>query len=73
MIKVSSTNLNQYLGVGGRLESFSLKILYVQIGNYGAYWRAHSHSFNLFIEFILKRKVSIMQKEPQKFNDVLYW
>ena len=36
------------------MESFSLKTFQVQICNYGAYWRSHSHSFNLFIEFILK-------------------
>ena len=28
---------------------------------------------NLFIELILEREVCIMQTEPQKFNDVLYW
>ena len=59
--------------VGDRLESFSLKMFYIQIGNYGAYWRPHCHSFNLLMEFILKRKVSVMHTEPQKFNDVLYW
>ena len=58
--------------VGRRLESFSLKMFHVQICSYGAYQRPHSHSFNLLIEFILKRIVSIMQTEPQKVNDVLY-
>ena len=60
-------------GVGGRLKSFSLKMFHVQICNYGTYQRPHSHSFNLLIEFILKGEVSIMQTEPQKFIDVLFW
>ena len=59
-------------GVGGRPESFSLKMFHVQICNYGLYQRSHCHSFNLLIEFILKRNASIMQTEPKKFNDVLY-
>ena len=45
----------------------------LQIGNYRTYWWAHSLSLNLLIEFILKRKVSIMQAEPQEFIDVLHW
>ena len=48
-------------------------MFHVQIGNYRAYQWARSHSFSLLIEFVLKRKVSIMHTEPQKFNDVLYW
>ena len=48
-------------------------MFHIQIGNYGAYWRPHSYSFNLLIEFILKEEVSIMQTEPQMFNDALYW
>ena len=59
-------------GVGGRLESFSLKMFHVQICNYGAYQRYHCHSFNLLIDLFLKGEVSIVQPEPQKFNDVLY-
>ena len=31
---------------------------------YGAYWGSQSCSFNLFLEFILKREVCIMQTEP---------
>ena len=58
--------------VGGRLESFFLKMFHIQIDNYGAYHRPPSCSFNLLIEFILKRKVSVMQTEPQKVSDVLY-
>ena len=43
MSQVSSTNLNLIPGrVGGRLESFSLKMFHIQIGNYEAYWRPHS-------------------------------
>ena len=72
MTKVSSTYLNQCLRVGGRLESFSVKMFHIQIGNYGAYWRCHSCSLNLLIEFILKGEVSITQTEPQKFSGVLY-
>ena len=73
MTKVSSTNLSQYLGGGGRLESFSLKMFQVQVCHFRAYWRPHSCAFNLFIKLVLKREVSIVQTEPQKFNDVLYW
>ena len=43
-------------GIGGRLESFSLKIFHAQIGHYGTYWRPHSHPFNLFIEFIFEKR-----------------
>ena len=48
-------------------------MLYVQVGNYGAYLWAHGCSLHLFIEFILKREVCIMQTETQKVSDVLYW
>ena len=59
-------------GGGGRVETFPLKILHVQIYHYRAYWRPHSCTFNLFIEFILKGEVCIVQTEPEKFNDALY-
>ena len=48
-------------------------MFHAQIGNYRAYQWAHSHSLNMLIEFILNRKVSIMQTEHQEFNGVLYW
>ena len=48
-------------------------MFHVQIGNYRSHQWTHSHSLNLVIEFTLKRKVSIMQTEPQEFNNVLYW
>ena len=73
MTKVSSTNLSQYLWGGGRPESFSLRMLHVQVCHYRAYWRPHNYALNLFIELIFERKVSIMQTEPHKFDDVLYW
>ena len=71
MTQVSSMNLNQNLGDRGRPEGFPLKMFHVQIGNYGAYWWAYSHSLNLLIEFLLKWEVCIMQTEPQKIYDVL--
>ena len=74
MTKVSSTNLNQGLDKLEADPRASLsKLFHIQIGNYGAYQRTHSHSFHLLIEFILKGELSIMQTEPHKFNDVLYW
>ena len=73
MTKVSSTNLNQYLGWGGSTKSFSLKVLHIQVGSYRAYWGTHAYTLNLFTELILKRKLCIMQTEPQYFNYVLYW
>ena len=74
MTYVSSTNLyHTQGGLVADMQGFSLKILHVQIGNYRAYGWAHRCSLNLLIEFILKRKVSIMETEPQKFNDVLNW
>ena len=71
MTKVSSTNLNQTWRVGGRPDGFPIKMLHVQVGNYRADQWPHSHSFNLFIEFILEREVCIAQTVPQKSNDVL--
>ena len=59
--------------VRGRLKGFSLKMFHIQVGYYQAYRWPHSHSFNLFIELILKREACIMQTEPQKFSDILYW
>ena len=73
MTQVSSTNLNQYLRGWRQTRELFCQMLHVQIGNCGAYQRPHSYSFNLLIEFILKRKVSIMQTEPKKLYDVLYW
>ena len=63
MTQVSSTNLKQYLGGGGRVKAFPLKILHVQVSHYRAYWRPHSCVFHLLIEFILKREVCIVQTE----------
>ena len=60
-------------GIRGRLEGFPVKMLHIQTGNYGADWWPHHHSLNLLIEFILKWEVCIMQTEPQKIYDVLYW
>ena len=58
---MSSTNLNQNLGVaGGRPKGFPLKMLHVQVGNYRADQLPHGQSFNLFIEFILEREVCIV-------------
>ena len=48
-------------------------MFHVQIGNYRAYQWPHSHSLNMLTEFIVTRKVSIMQTEPQEFSDVLLW
>ena len=73
MTQVSSTNIYHTQGGCNRPGSFSLKMLHVQFGIYRAYGWAHSCSLNLLIEFILKRKVSIMHTEPQEFNDVLNW
>ena len=60
-------------GIRGSMKGFPLKMLHVQIDNYGIYWQPHCCSLNLFIEFILKWEVCIMQTEPQKIYDVLYW
>ena len=49
---------------GDRAESFPLKTLHVQVCHYRAYWRPHSCTFTLFIEFILKQEVCIVQTEP---------
>ena len=49
---------------GGSVEGFPFKILHVEVCYYGAYLGPHSCSFNLFIEFILKKEVCIMQTEP---------
>ena len=68
MTKVSSTNLSQYLGVGGRLENFSLKMLHVQVCHFRAYQRPNSCTFNLLTKLILEIEVSIMQKEAQEFQ-----
>ena len=38
MTKVSSTNLNQNLGLAGTPKGFPFKMLHVQVGNYGADW-----------------------------------
>ena len=64
MTKVSSTNLSQYLGGGDRPESFSLKMLHVQVCHYRAYKGPHSCTFTLFIKLVMKREVSIVQTEP---------
>ena len=64
MTNVSSTNLNQCLGGGSGTKSFSFKIFQIQISHYGTDQGSHSHIFNLFIEFVLKWKIGIMQAEP---------
>ena len=64
MTKVSCTNLYQCLGDGGSVGGFPFKILHAKVCYYKAYQGPHRCSFNLFIELILKREVSIMQKEP---------
>ena len=60
-------------GIDSRTESLSLEIFHVQIGDNGTDWWLDRHTLNLLIKLVLKRKVSIMQAEPQQFTDVLYW
>ena len=50
-------------GGGGSVEGFLFRIFNIQVSHYGADWGPHSCTLNLFIEFILKRKVCIMQTE----------
>ena len=57
-------------GVNSRHKCFSLKTFIIQIGNKGTNWWSHCHTINLLIKLVLKRKVSIMQTEPQQFYDV---
>ena len=59
--------------VRGRPECFSLKMIHVQVSNYRAYQSSLSCAFNLFIKLVMKEELCVMQKEPQKFNDALYW
>ena len=70
---VIHTPIPELRGMGGRPECFSLKMLNVHVSCYRAYQWPHSHTFHLFIEPILKRKLSIMQTEPKQFYNVLYW
>ena len=71
--KLLSTYINQCLGGWRQIRELLSQNVPCTDCNYGAYCRSHSQSFNLLIEFILKGEVSIMQTDPQKFNDVLYW
>ena len=66
MTKVSSTNLSQYLGGGGRLESFSLKVCSIyRFATIVLNQRSHSCTFHLFIKLVLKREASIVQRDPR--------
>ena len=49
---------------GDGLEGLLFKVLYIQVSYNGTYWGSHCHTLNLFIDFVLKRKISIMQAEP---------
>ena len=60
MTQVSSTNLYHTWGVYSRPKWSSFKMFHVLVGKYETDGWAHGHSFNLFIDFILKGKVSIV-------------
>ena len=66
MTKVSSTNLHQNLGVGGRSKSFLLKVFHVKVSYYGANWGTHGCTLNLFKELALEGKIGVFRQNSNK-------
>ena len=74
MAQVSSTNLyHNWGGSEADLRASPSKWSMYMLATIELTSDPHSHTFNLFIELILKREVGIMQTEPQEFNNILYW
>ena len=60
-------------GCEADLSACPSKCSMYRLAYYGAYRWPHGCAFYLFVKLILKGEVGIMQTEPKKFNDILYW
>ena len=70
MTRVSSTNLNQRLGVEGRLEGFGFKLFHEQVCYEGADGGTQGCTINLFIVLTLEEEVGVFEAELQECDNL---
>ena len=73
MKKVSSTNLNQRLGVWESAKGFDLKLFCEQVCNERTTGVTHNSTLNLFIVLTLEKEECVFKAELQKGDGVLDW
>ena len=63
---MSSTNLCQKPGGGGRTKSFLLKVFHLKVSYYGAYWGTQGCTLDLFKELALEGEIGVYIQNSNK-------